>query len=95
MGLTFDARAATPGIVDSLVFVNDEEDKTEECFKVGGLGGMRGRLADALGAFCLACMPSRCARWLGLSDVQRSNLRHFCHPCPCSLALQIRVRIYR
>lgn len=34
VGITFDARAATTGIVDVLVFVNDEEDKTEECFKI-------------------------------------------------------------
>ncbi len=34
LGLTFDGRAATTGILDVLVFVNDEEDKTEECFKV-------------------------------------------------------------
>lgn len=34
IGLTFDARAATTGLLDVLVFVNDEEDKTEECFKV-------------------------------------------------------------
>lgn len=33
LGMTFDARAATTGILDVLVFVNDEEDKTEECFK--------------------------------------------------------------
>ncbi|KAG2438730.1 hypothetical protein HXX76_005275 [Chlamydomonas incerta] len=34
VGLTFDARAATPGIVDALMFVNDDEDKTEECLKI-------------------------------------------------------------
>ncbi|GLC73822.1 hypothetical protein PLESTF_001424700 [Pleodorina starrii] len=34
VGLTFDARAATAGIVDALVFVNDDEDKTEECLKI-------------------------------------------------------------
>ncbi len=34
VGMTFDARAATVGIVDALVFVNDDEDKTEECFKI-------------------------------------------------------------
>jgi hypothetical protein len=34
VGLTFDARAATPGILDVLMFVNDEDDKTEECLKV-------------------------------------------------------------
>lgn len=34
LGLTFDGRAATTGVLDVLVFVNDEEDRTEECFKV-------------------------------------------------------------
>lgn len=34
VGMTFDARAATVGIIDVLVFVNDEEDRTEECFRV-------------------------------------------------------------
>ncbi|GIL84279.1 hypothetical protein Vretimale_15928 [Volvox reticuliferus] len=34
VGITFDARAATAGIVDALVFVNDDEDKTEECLKI-------------------------------------------------------------
>ncbi|KXZ51260.1 hypothetical protein GPECTOR_13g747 [Gonium pectorale] len=34
VGLTFDARAATTGIVDVLMFVNDDEDKTEECLKI-------------------------------------------------------------
>ncbi|GFR44041.1 hypothetical protein Agub_g5201 [Astrephomene gubernaculifera] len=34
VGLTFDARAATAGIVDALVFINDDEDKTEECMKI-------------------------------------------------------------
>lgn len=34
LGITFDARAASPGTIDVLVFVNDDEDKTEECFKI-------------------------------------------------------------
>ncbi|KAF5838521.1 hypothetical protein DUNSADRAFT_2719 [Dunaliella salina] len=34
LGLTFDTRVATTGILDVLVFVNDEEERTEQCFKI-------------------------------------------------------------
>jgi nephrocystin-4 len=34
VGLTFDGRGAPTGSEDVLIFVNDEEDKNEECFKI-------------------------------------------------------------
>jgi nephrocystin-4 len=34
IGVILDGRRARPGTVDVLVFVNDEDDKSEECFKI-------------------------------------------------------------
>lgn len=34
VGLTFDGRGAATGPEDVLVFINDEDDKNEECFKI-------------------------------------------------------------
>ncbi len=34
LGLVFDARQAAPGVVDVLLFINDEDDRNEECWSI-------------------------------------------------------------